>query len=527
MRSFIRVLAFSFLGLLIGAHAASAAKRGGTLRIAIEGNVEHMDGTVALGIPAKFYRDTMGAGLLGLDENYKLIGELAYKWDISDEGRVITFHLHKGAKFHDGTDLDAEAVKWNIDMLTGRLEPAWLKELKKKNPKASLGSSYTEYLRQIKRVEVVDKHTVRFHQDDLGKGMTLPALAGYWNRPVLVSPKAYNEDIQKFRKHPIYGGPFRIVEFKPNQVVIMERFKDYFLKDRPYLDRIEAYVMPDANQRMNALRTGEIDMILNVPKGVVKTLQNTKGVVIDAGKTATTFVATINSQRPVWKDVRVRKAIACHAIDRKRIVDTALRGLTIPWNSISAPASVDALDLTSLCPYDPARAKQLLGEAGYGPSKPFKFTMVINNTDPAFVEISQALKSMYAQVGAEMDIQVLDRATWVNLLVRRKALDMTLQDTLPVLDINSTSSIWYGPSIINYLGMNDPKLDKWLEEWRSTLDAKKQIELSHRMQRYMVEMGYYPAFAGSPFIQATRDFVKGNKNLNKLFFDMRDVWLDK
>jgi len=527
MRRFVRIFPFLFLGLLIGAQAASAAKRGGTLRIAIEGNVEHMDGTVALGIPAKFYRDTMGAGLLGLNEDYKLIGELAHKWEVSDEGRVITFHLHKGAKFHDGTDLDAEAVKWNIDMLTGRLDPAWLKEQKKKNPKARLGSSYTAYLMQIKKVEVVDKYTVRFHQSDVGKGMTLAALGGYWNRPVLVSPKAYDKDIERFRRHPVYGGPFRIVEYKPNQHVIMERFKGYFIKDRPYLDRIEAYVIPDATQRMNALRSGEIDMILNVPKGIVKTLQETKGVVVDAGKTATTFVATINSQRPVWKDVRVRRAIGCYAIDRKHIVNTALRGLTIPWNSYSAPGSVDAIDLTSMCPYDPAKAKQLLAEAGYGPSKPFKFTMVINNTDPTFVEISQALKTMYAKVGAEMDIQVVDRAAWIGLLVRRKALDMTLQDTLPVLDINSTSQIWHTKSPINYLGMNDPKLDNWLEDWRSTVDAKKQLDLSHRMQRYMVEMGYYPAFAGSPFVQATRDYVKGNKNLNKLFFDMRDVWLDK
>ncbi|OGL59507.1 MAG: hypothetical protein A3J27_12350 [Candidatus Tectomicrobia bacterium RIFCSPLOWO2_12_FULL_69_37] len=527
MKRFVQVLAVSLLGLLAGAQAASAAKPGGTLRLGIEGNVDHMDGTVALGIPAKFYRDTMGAGLLGLDENYKVIGELAHKWEVSEEGRVITFHLHKGAKFHDGTDMDAEAVKWNIDLLTGRLDPAWLKETKKKNPKARLGSSYTAYLMQIKKVEVVDKHTVRFHQSDVGKGMTLAALAGYWNRPVWVSPKAYDKDIQAFRRNPVYGGPFRLVEYKPNQHVIMERFKDYFLKDRPYLDRIEVYVMPDATQRMNALKAGEIDMILNVPKGIVKTLQQTEGVSVEAGKTATTFVATINSQRPVWKDVRVRRAISCYAINRKQIVDTALRGLTIPWNSLSAPGSVDAIDLTAACPYDPARAKQLLAEAGYGPSKPFKFEMVINNTDPTFVEISQLLKSMYAQVGAEMSIKVVDRAAWVNLLVRRKVLDMTLQDTLPVLDINSTSQIWHTPSPINYLGMNDKKLDKWLEEWRSTLDEKKQIALSHQMQRYMVEMGYYPAFAGSPFFQAVRSYVKGNKNLNKLFFDMRDVWLDK
>ncbi|MEK6710032.1 MAG: ABC transporter substrate-binding protein [Nitrospinota bacterium] len=527
MRRFIIFFAIVSLGCLAGAQAASAAKRGGTLRIAIEGNVEHLDGTTALGIPIKFYRDVMGSSLLQLDENYKLVGDLAHKWDVSDEGRVITFHLHKGAKFHDGTDMDAEAVKWNIEVLTGRLDPAWLKELKEKNPGATLNSSYSQYLLQIKRVEVVDKHTVRFHQSDLGKGMTLAALGGYWNRPVLVSPTAYDKDIQRFRNHPIHGGPFKVAEYKPNQHLIMERFKDYFIKDRPYLDRIEAYVIPDANQRMNALKSGEIDMILNVPKGIVKTLQATPGVTVQVERGMTTFAAMINSQRPVWKDVRVRRAIGCYAINRKQIVDTALRGLTVPWNSYVGPGSADALDLRAECPYDPEKAKQLLAEAGYGPANPFKFTMTINNTDPAFVEISQILKSMFAQAGAQMEIQILDRAAWVSAWIRRRSVDMVLQDSLPALEINSIAQIWYGKSPLNYLGMQDADLDRMLEEWRSTLDTKKQIDLSHQMQRRMVAMGYFPAFAGSPFFQAMRDYVKGNHNRGKLYFDMRDVWLDK
>ncbi len=490
MRCTLRAVICAVALLVLGvAPLAEAAKRGGTLRVAIEGNVPHLDGTVALGLPIKFYRETAGASLVMVDEKYNIVGDLAHKWEVSDEGRVITFHLHPGAKFHDGTDMDAAAVKWNLDVVNRRVEPQWVKEEKKKNPKFKFNSSYDLYLHQITKVEVVDKNTVRIHQKDIGKGMTLPALAGYFTRLSLVSPTAYDKDIAKFRRLPVYGGPFKIVDYKPNRIVVMERFKDYFIKDRPYLDRIEVLYIPDANQRLNALRSGEIDMIFSVPNALVATLQKTPGVTLYGGKTATTMGAPINNQRGPWKDVRVRQALGCYGVDRALIVRTALRGLTVPWATFSAPGSKDAVDLASECPFDPERAKKLLAEAGFGPSNPFKFVMTINNTDPTFVEIAQSMKTTYAQIGVQMDISVVDRATWVNLFVLKRETDMTLQDTLPTLDFNSASHTFYTKTFLDYYMMKDPKVDGWVEEWRSTTDPEAQIAISHRLQRYLLVMG--------------------------------------
>ncbi|OGL58993.1 MAG: hypothetical protein A3J27_08135 [Candidatus Tectomicrobia bacterium RIFCSPLOWO2_12_FULL_69_37] len=528
MIRYLFALLLSGILLFFGAlREARAAKQGGTLRIAIEGNVPHLDGTVVTGIIIKFYRETAGSGLVMVDENYNIVGDLAHKWEFSDEGRVITFHLRPGAKFHDGTPLDAEAVKWNLDVITGRVEPEWVKEEKKKNPKFKFNSSYNLYLYQVKKVEVVDKTTVRLHQQDLGKGMTLPALAGYFTRLVLVSPAAYNRDYDKFKKMPVHSGPFKVTEYKHNQFLIMERFKDYYIKDRPYLDRIEVYYMPDASQRLNALRAGQIDMIFSVPLALVATLEKTPGVKLYTGKTATTMGVPINNQRGPWKDVRVRKALGCYGIDRSLIARTALRGLTAPWASFSAPGARDAIDLTAECPFDPAKAKRLLAEAGYGPGKPFKFAMPIQNTDPTYADIAQVMKTTYAQMGVQMDIQLLDRATWVSQFVLKRAADMTIQDTLPTFDMNSGSHTFYSKTFLDYYQAKDPKADALVEEWRSTIDPKKQIEISHRLQRYIVEQGYYPAVSGSPYYQAARDYVKGFVFLNKLNFTLRDVWLDK
>src|SRR3970282_1767121 len=104
---------------------------------------------------------------------------------------------------------------------------------------------------------------------------------------------------------------------------------------------------------------------------------------------------------------------------------------------------------------------------------------------------------------------------------------MTIQDTLPTYDFNSASHTFYSKTFLDYYMMKDPKVDGMLEEWRSTVDPKKQIEISHSLQRYFMAQGYYPAVGGSPFFQAARDYVKGVVFMNKLNFTLRDVWLDK
>ncbi|MEK6711092.1 MAG: ABC transporter substrate-binding protein, partial [Nitrospinota bacterium] len=121
-RILMAALCVALVMSLAAPSSAQAAKQGGTLRIAMEGNVPHLDGTISLGLPTKFYREVAGANLVMVDENYNIVGDLAHKWELSDEGRVITFHLRPGAKFHDGTPLDAEAVKWNFDLINGRVE---------------------------------------------------------------------------------------------------------------------------------------------------------------------------------------------------------------------------------------------------------------------------------------------------------------------------------------------------------------------------------------------------------------------
>ena len=506
---------------------AQAAKRGGSLRVAIEGDASNLDMVGGTGFPLKVYRETLGAGLLRLDENFQIIGDLAESWEISDEGRVITFRLHPGGTYHDGAPLDAESVKWNLDLINGKVVPKWLEEIRSKNPKHAWRNNFLNYLYHIDKVEVLNKYTVRVHQKNVGKAQTLDAMSSAFGKFTLASPASYDRNIEQFLRRPAMSGPFKFVEWKRNQHLFAERHEGYFRKGLPYLDRIEFYFMPDANQRMNALLAGQIEVVNNLPLSLYETMKKAPGVNVSTGKATLNYSVPFHNQMDPWKDVRVRKAVACYGVDRVQIVKTALRGLGTPWVSFSPAGAVDALDLTGECPYDPGKAKRLLAEAGYGPGKPLKFTLTTNNSDPAHLEVAQALKLQLAQIGAEMEIQVVDYATWNRAFIAQRRLQSTLQNTLSFRSANSNSHTIHSKSGIDYYNIKDPKVDEMLDAWRSTIDPRKQLEFSHRLQRYLMEQAYYFNLASFPFVQAIRSDVKGFVNLGKLMLDYTEIWLDR
>ncbi len=178
-------------------------------------------------------------------------------------------------------------------------------------------------------MEVLDKYTVRIHQNDVGKAMTFDAMTAAFSQFVLVSPKSYDMNIEQVRRHPVMSGPYKFVEWKRNRHFFAERHKGYFRKGLPYLDRIEFYFMADANQRMNALAAGEIDIINNLPLPLYATAKKTPGVKVLVGPQTMNYAFPINGQMDPWKDKRVRRAFSCYGVDRALIVKTAVAGRTM------------------------------------------------------------------------------------------------------------------------------------------------------------------------------------------------------
>ena len=220
--------------------AAETPKYGGTLRIVWRNS----PGT--FGYPPEVFGDSTSAShfcydSLLRDQNGKLIPWLAESYKISDDRKSITFRLRKGVKFHDGTDFNAEAAKWNLD-----------NQIEKK------------IMRDWDSVDILDEYTIRVNLKTWRNVM--PTLFADTTYTWMISPTAFKEKgIDWIRQHPVGTGPYKFSSFKRDVNMVQVRNPDYWLKGKPYLDAIEHLFIKDPTTQSNLMKSGGGDMIVVEP----------------------------------------------------------------------------------------------------------------------------------------------------------------------------------------------------------------------------------------------------------------------
>ena len=232
----------------------------------------------------------------------------------------------------------------------------------------------------------------------------------------------------------------------------MDRFDKYFVPGLPYLDRVIIRVIKDPVTEMAAFKAGEVDFIASFSPEHVDTMkaQNPKAQIM-TGKETTPMLAAMKvtvpkdgkpmskerAPHPIFGDLRVRKAIGCYGIDRKEIVKIAFKGQATPWVGMAPPGTLETVDVNHLCPYDQAKAKALLAEAGYGPSKPLTFELMANTEKSVFNVIATVIKEQLARIGVTANIRLVDKVTWMNTTLQDGPWDMYVEDLLSLLTIDS------------------------------------------------------------------------------------------
>src|SRR6059036_4176651 len=319
---------------------AQAPKRGGTLRVAYGNEILGMDFYTTPGYEMVWVATNVGCGLVSMTPDGKFIPDAAESWQASPDGLLYTFKLRKNVLFHDGTRVDAAAVKFSIDRL---MDPA---------TKSGMRSFYEP----VHSVEVIDPRTVQIRLKHPYVFM-LHMLAAYRTGLILYSPAAtqkYTVDDRKQGKPgAVVGcGPFKLVEWVKGSHLVMDRFDKYFEPGLPYLDRVVIRVIRDPVTQMAAFKAGEIDFIADLSADHVDTLraQNPRALIM-TGKETTPMLAAMKvtvpkdgkpmskdrAPHPIFSDIRVRKAVGCYGIDRKEIVKIAFKGQATPWVRIIPP----------------------------------------------------------------------------------------------------------------------------------------------------------------------------------------------
>src|SRR5215471_1804997 len=445
MRSISRflglVLGTSSLLSLIAASASDAQtpKRGGTLKVSYGNEIAHLDFHTAPGYEMMWVAMNVGCGLVNITPEGKFVGDAAESWQLSPDGLLYTFKLKKNVLFHDGTRVDAAAVKFSIDRL---MDPA-------------TGSGMRTFYESVHSVEVVDPFTVQIRLKHPYAFM-LHMLAGYRTGLIIYSPTATQkfsvEDRKQGKPGAVVGcGPFKLIEWVKGSHLVMDRFDKYFEPGRPYLDRVIIRVIKDPVTEMAAFKNGEIDFIASFSPEHVDTMKaQSPRAQIMTGKETTPMVATMrvtipkdgkpmSKERvphPIFSDIRVRKAVGCYGIDRKEIVKIAFKGQAMPWVGIIPPGTLDTVDVNGMCPYDQAKAKALLAEAGYGPQKPLTFELMTNTEKTVFNVIATVIKEELSRIGVTANIRLVDKVTWMTAANQDGPWDMYVEDLLSLLTLD-------------------------------------------------------------------------------------------
>ena len=430
-------------------------------------------------------------GLVRYDKNLKLEGELAESWEVSPDGKRITFHLRKGVTWHDGKPFTSEDVLFTYRRMIAPNTP----------------TAYAEDFKQVKRAEAPDPYTFVV---EYGKPFA-PALAS-WGMHVL--PKhllAEYPDISRspLNKKPVGTGPFRFVEWKTGEKTVFETNPDYF-EGRPYLSRVITRVIPDPATMFLELKSGGIDMMGVTPLQYTRQTETEefrksfhKYRYLSFGYTYLGF----RLSHPLFSDKRVRQAIA-HAIHTKEIIDGVLFGLGQEATGPYKPGTWVHNPDVKRYPFDPEKAKALLAEAGWKArdgvlekgGRTFSFTVLTNAGNESRAKTAAIIQQNLAAVGIKMEIRTLEWAAFINEFVDKRKFDAVIlgwsisQDP-DQYDIWSSKKT--GPKELNFVGFQDAEVDRLLEEGRRTFEAEGRKKAYFRIQEILAEEQpyvflYYP-----------------------------------
>src|SRR5215470_17669436 len=327
---------------------------------------------------------------------YKIVPGLAQKWDISKDGLTYTFYLRPNVKFHDGTPLTAEAVKFCFD-----------RQMNDQGPFYATGTyPYVKgFLGNVAGVEVVNPSTVQIRL----KAPLTPFLQYLAHQSLFIySPEALKKWGKDMVKHPVGTGPFKLETWEPGVKVVLARNDDYW-GGAPKIRQAIYVPIIEAQARLSAIKTGEIDLTIDVPPDSLDDLRRDPNVVVAESNSSAAWYVALNTRHPILKDKRVRQALN-YAVNKDAIIRDILKGTAIVSKSPLSPVYGSYHeDQVTLYPYDPAKAKALLKDSGY-PSG-FDLTFFVPESGSGMqspVEMATVIQANLAQVGVRAKIQTME-----------------------------------------------------------------------------------------------------------------------
>lgn len=421
-------------------------------------------------------------GLVKYDKDINIVGDLAESWDVSRDGLVITFHLRKGVRWHDGYPFTARDVLYTYQVT---IDP--------KTPTAYSG----DFLK-VKKAEVLDDFTFRVTYSK----PFAPALMS-WGTSILPQHLLEGKDIttSPLTRRPIGTGPYIFKEWVPGQKIVLISNPDYF-EGRPYIDGYVMRIIPDTATMFLELRANGIDRMNLTPLQYTRQTENNLFRKNFNKYRYLSFSYTYlgyNLKNPLFRDKRVRQAIS-YGINKDEIIQGILLGLGKTATGPYKPGTWVYNPNVKTYPYDPAKAKELLAAAGWQDTdgdgilrkdgQPFVFEIITNQGNEIRAKCAEIIQRRLSEIGIKVKIRILEWAAFVNDFINKRRFDATILGWTIPLDPD-IYDVWHssktGPQELNFISYKNEEVDRLIEKGRDTFDQKERKKYYDRIQEILAE----------------------------------------
>jgi len=557
------------------------------LTLALESDPTNIDPRFGTDVNSARVYQIVCNGLIQKDSKSNLIPDLAERWENPDDKTYI-FYLRKGIKFHDGTELTAEDVKYTFEsildpemkspkvyaykkLLTFQLNEAIYDTLRKENIsedillklkemkeleaqeyneedflealkvlddlKETIGEEQLdEYKSQILKhaqkigIDIIDPYTIKFSLNEVFSPFLIDMVQK------IVPKKATEEQAEKkFTDQLIGTGPFKLVEWAHDEQVVFEANPDYF-EGTPKVDKLVFKIIPDDTVRFLELQQGGVDLVQNaVPPDMVPIAEETEGLKVIAQESIVIYYLAFNLEDPILKNVKVRQAIA-HAIDRQTILEHLMKGQASLATGLLSPVNWAYEADVKTYDYDVEKAKALLDEAGYpdpdgdGPEPRLKLVYK-TSTNPLRIRIGEVMQDQFKKAGIEIrEIQTFEWAKFYQD-IKDGNFQMYALRWVGITEPDIFHSIFHStmlPPGRNRGRYANAKIDELTEQGRLVVDVEERKKVYSEIQKILAEELPYVYLWYPHNIVVMNERVQGfTLYPDGDFASLQDIWIEE
>jgi peptide/nickel transport system substrate-binding protein len=458
--SIIFVIAVLSVALFSG--GAYAADKPDTVVIASQQDFAVLDPFFTTATPDMNANWCIFDSLLNMDIRGNIEPLVAESWEISENGLEYTFHIRKGITFHDGSPLTAKDVVYSAERM--KTSPFKLRSHK-----------------LYDRAELIDDYTVKFVLPQ----KAAPFLYELAYNFAVYSEKATETGGEDFKDKPVGCGPYQLVSKKTGEGVVLKAYDKYYGGKAP-IENIVFKVIPDGSTALVALENGEIDLCQYIPPASYPIVKENKKLAILQTPYSRVFNLILNTSAAPFKDnVKLRQAIA-HAIDKQFLVDVSLEGygtvaVTLVNDTfIAAPKNISQYAV----PYDAARAKALMKEAGYEDGKGLPALKL--TTIEMFKKQSEIIKAALKEIGVDVSIEMAELSSYLSMQSGGK-LQMGLMSTNQGGDASVFATLLNKGSTNNGAVYDNPEVERLFSEAAAELDNEKRSVIYDKLYKIVID----------------------------------------